>query len=54
LEESRRRARTPDYAGSLTPGESVALSVRADQRSTYLESFNGYIVTPFDGTKVTD
>jgi hypothetical protein len=42
-----------DYSESLKLGEAIALSILADQRDCYNETFNGYSLTKFDGTTVT-
>ena len=42
-----------DYSESLKLGEAVALSILRDQRSTYNETFGGFTLTKFDGTKVS-
>jgi hypothetical protein len=41
-----------DYQESLKLGEAIALSMMADQRSCYSETFNGFSLTKFDGTTV--
>ena len=42
-----------DYSESVKLGEAVALSILRDQRSTYNETFRGFTLTKFDGTKVS-
>jgi hypothetical protein len=42
-----------DYQESLKLGEALALSMLADQRSCYNETFSGFSLTKFDGTTVT-
>jgi hypothetical protein len=42
-----------DYSESLKLGEAIALSMLADQRSCYNETFSGFSLTKFDGTTVT-
>jgi hypothetical protein len=34
-------------------GEAVAISVLTDYRSTYKETFSGFVLTKFDGTTIT-
>lgn len=41
-----------DATESLILGESVALSVMRDQKSSYNESFDGFSLTKFDGTTI--
>lgn len=41
-----------DYQESLKLGEAIALSMLADQRNCYNETFNGFSLTKFDGTTV--
>jgi hypothetical protein len=42
-----------DYAESLKLGEQIAISVLRDQRMTYVQDFEGYTFTRFDGTRIT-
>jgi hypothetical protein len=42
-----------DYQESAKLGEAIALSMLADQRACYNETFNGFSLTKFDGTTVT-
>jgi hypothetical protein len=42
-----------DYAESLRLGEQIAISVLRDQRMTYVQDFDGYTFTRFDGTRIT-
>jgi len=42
-----------DYAESLKLGEQIAISVLRDQRMTYVQEFNGFTFTRFDGTRIT-
>jgi hypothetical protein len=42
-----------DYEQGLLLGEAMALTVLADQRRTYAEDFDGFVITKFDGTTVT-
>jgi len=42
-----------DYAESLNLGEEIAISVLRDQRLTYVQDFNGFTFTRFDGTRIT-
>jgi len=42
-----------DYTESLKLGEAIALSMLADQRACYNETFSGFSLTKFDGTTVT-
>ena len=43
-----------DGTESLKLGEAIAISVLRDQKLGYNEVFNGFSLTNFDGTKVTD
>ena len=42
-----------DYDQALLLGEMVAISLLADQRATFNETFSGFTFTKFDGTTVT-
>jgi hypothetical protein len=42
-----------DYDQALLVGESVAISILRDQRSTFNEKFDGFTFTKFDGSKIT-
>jgi hypothetical protein len=42
-----------DYQESLKLGEAIALSMLADQRACYNETFSGFTLTKFDGMQVT-
>jgi hypothetical protein len=42
-----------DYTQAALLGETVAISILADQRNTYNESFDGFTFTKFDGTQIT-
>ena len=42
-----------DYVESLKLGEQIAISVLRDQRMTYVQEFEGYTFTRFDGTRIT-
>lgn len=42
-----------DYTESLRLGEAVAISLLRDQRTTYLEPFEGFVFTQFDGTLIS-
>jgi hypothetical protein len=42
-----------DYAESLRLGEQIAISVLRDQRMTYVQDFEGYTFTRFDGSRIT-
>ena len=42
-----------DAYESLKLGEAIALSVMADQKASYNETFSGFSLTKFDGTTVT-
>ena len=42
-----------DYVESLKLGEQIAISVLRDQRMTYVQDFDGYTFTRFDGTRIT-
>jgi len=42
-----------DYEQGLYLGEAMALTILADQRKTYGESFSGFTITKFDGTTIT-
>jgi len=44
--------RTDAYA-SLRLGEQMAISILRDQKATYIEKFDGFTFTKFDGTTVT-
>jgi hypothetical protein len=41
-----------DAISSLKLGEAIAISIFKDQKAVYNESFNGFSLTKFDGTKV--
>ena len=42
-----------DIVAGLRLGEAVAISMLADERSTYNETFKGFSLTKFDGTTIT-
>ncbi|WP_437580727.1 twin-arginine translocation pathway signal protein [Sorangium sp. So ce887] len=42
-----------DAAASLALGEQVAISLLRDERRTFLEPFEGFTFTRFDGTRIT-
>jgi hypothetical protein len=42
-----------DYVDSLALGEAVAIRVMRDQRDTFVESFDGFTFTRFDGSHIT-
>ena len=42
-----------DIVAGLLLGEAVAISMLADERSTYNETFKGFSLTRFDGTTIT-
>jgi len=42
-----------DAEQALLLGETVAISILRDQRSTFTEPFNGFTFTKFDGTTIT-
>jgi hypothetical protein len=44
--------RSDDLAGNLQ-GEEVAIRILKEARTTYIEPFNGYSLTKFDGTTIT-
>jgi hypothetical protein len=41
-----------DYSDGLRLGEAIALSILADQKGVYGETFTGFKITKFDGTTV--
>jgi hypothetical protein len=45
--------RRTDYSDGLKSGETVALSILADQRACFGEEFSGFQITKFDGTTIT-
>ena len=42
-----------DMSGGLALGEAVALAVLADLRAGYNESFDGFSLRKFDGSRIT-
>jgi hypothetical protein len=42
-----------DYSDGLNLGEAIALSILADQKDVYGETFPGFAITKFDATTVT-
>jgi hypothetical protein len=41
-----------DAAASLALGEAVAIALLQDERATFVEPFDGFVFTKFDGTEV--